>query len=76
MPVAPDSDTQAPMSEQQNLSATLAGLEIGATGPSTLQVVLETEGGNVAVQLTAEEARWLAAALEHWATESETISVS
>lgn len=64
------------MSEREKLTASLSGLEIGATGPSTLQLVLETKAGNIAIGFTSDEARWLASALQHWAAESEAIKVS
>ena len=57
----------------KNLEASLEGLEIGATGPSRLQFVVRAGRKNVAVKLSAAEARWLASALEHWAESSETI---
>jgi len=47
--------------------------EIGATGPQRLQFVFAAEGRSVTVKLSAEEARWLAHALTHWAESSETI---
>lgn len=62
------------MSEHESLTATLHGLEIGATGPSVLQFVVETEAGSVTVRLTADEAPWLAHALQHWATVSDSIT--
>lgn len=58
---------------RKNLEASLDGLEIGATGPNRLQFVVRAGRNNVAVKLTAAEARWLASALEHWADSSETI---
>lgn len=61
------------MFTRKNLEASLDGLEIGATGPSKLQFVLEAQGRKVTVKLTAEAARWLAYALTHWADSSETI---
>jgi hypothetical protein len=61
------------MFRRKNLDASLDGLEIGATGPSSLQFVLEAEGRKVTVKLTAEEARWLSRALTHWADSSDTI---
>lgn len=59
---------------RKRLTASLDGLEIGATGPSKLQFVIDAEGRKVTVTLSAEEARWLAHALTHWADSSETIS--
>ncbi len=50
-------------------------MEIGATGPQTLQFVVAAHGRRVTMKLTAEEARWLAYALTHWADSSETIKV-
>jgi hypothetical protein len=58
---------------RKNLEASLEGLEIGATGPSRLQFVVRAGRNDVAVKLSAAEARWLASALEHWADSSETI---
>lgn len=62
------------MFKRKALIATLDGLEIGATGPSQLQFVVDAEGRRVIVRLRADEARWLASALVHWADSSETIS--
>jgi len=62
------------MVSKKNLEASLDGLEIGATGPNKLQFVLDAQGWKVTVKLTAEEARWLAYALTHWADSSGTIS--
>ena len=61
------------MFRRKNLEASLEGLEIGATGPNRLQFVVRAGRKNVAVKLSAAEARWLASALEHWADNSETI---
>ena len=58
---------------RKNLEASLDGLEIGATGPNSLQFVVRAGRNNVAVKLSASEARWLASALEHWADSSERI---
>lgn len=58
---------------RKNLEASLEGLEIGATGPSRLQFVVRVGRNNVAVKLSAAEARWLASALEQWADSSESI---
>ena len=56
------------------LEASLETLEIGATGQKNrLQFVVRAGRNNVAVKLSAAEARWLASALEHWADSSETI---
>jgi hypothetical protein len=63
------------MFKRKNLEASLDGLEIGATGPNRLQFVVRADGRNVTVRLSAEEARWLASALEYWADDSESISV-
>jgi hypothetical protein len=63
------------MFRRKNLEANLDGIEIGATGPQTLQFVLNASGRKVTVKLTAEEARWLAYALNHWADSSETIQL-
>jgi hypothetical protein len=62
------------MFKRRNLEASLDGLEIGATGPQRLQFVLNAQGQKVTVKLTAEEARWLAHALTHWADSSDTIT--
>lgn len=62
------------MFKRKDLSASLDGLEIGATGPSRLQFVVNADGRRVAVHLAADEARWLASALIHWADDSDTIS--
>ena len=59
---------------KRELSASLDGLEIGATGPQQFQFVLQADNRRVAVKLTAAEARWLAYALNHWADQSDTIS--
>lgn len=61
------------MFRRKNLFATLDGMEIGATGPNHLQFVVDAEGRRVTVRLLADEARWLASALVHWADSSETI---
>jgi hypothetical protein len=53
------------MFARKNLEASLEGLEIGATGPQTLQFVLEAKVRKVTLKLSAEEARWLASALNH-----------
>jgi hypothetical protein len=58
---------------RKNLEASLEGLEIGATGPNRLQFVIRAGRNNVALKLSAAEARWLASALEHWADTSESI---
>ena len=58
---------------RKNLEASLEGLEIGATGPNRLQFVVRGGSKNVAVKLSADEARWLASALEHRADSSETL---
>lgn len=58
----------------KNLIATLDGFEIGATGPGTLQFVLRPKGYEVTAKLTADEARWVASALVHWADESGNIT--
>ena len=59
-----------------DLEVTFEGfVEIGATGPQRLQFVLDAEGRKVTMKLTAEEARWLAHALTHWADDSETIGL-
>jgi hypothetical protein len=50
-------------------------LEIGAIGPSELQFVLVSPRRRATVKLSAEQARWLAGALNHWAGESETIAL-
>ena len=61
------------MFRRKDIETSIDGLEIGATGPGTLQFVLETDGPKVTVKLTSDEARWLAHALGHWADSSETI---
>jgi len=61
------------MFRRKNLSATLDGMEIGATAPNRLQFVVDAEGRRVTLRLRADEARWLASALVHWADRSETI---
>jgi hypothetical protein len=48
-------------------------LEIGATAPGELQFVLISARRNAIVKLSAEQARWLAGALNHWADNSEVI---
>lgn len=48
-------------------------LEIGATGPGELQFVLISARRRATVKLSAEQARWLAGALIHWADSSDTI---
>jgi hypothetical protein len=53
------------------LTATTDGLEIGSTGPGELQFTVDAQGQRVAVKMTAEDARWLAMALNHWADVSE-----
>lgn len=58
---------------RRNLEASLEGLEIGATGPGRLQLVVRAGRNDVALKLNAAEARWLASALEQWADKSETI---
>lgn len=58
---------------RKNLEASLDGLKIGATGPSRLQVVVRAGRNDVALKLSAAEARWLASALEDWAEKSEGI---
>ena len=58
----------------KQLEASLDEFEIGATGPGTLRFVLQAQGRAVTLKLTAEEARWLAYALTHWAEESEGIA--
>jgi hypothetical protein len=59
------------MDTDQVDEATLDGLEIGATGQAMLQLVLTTATNRVRLLLSAEEARWLAYALTHWADMSE-----
>ena len=61
------------MFARKQLEASLEGLEIGATGPNRLQFIVRAGRNDVAVKLSAAEARWLASALEHWADSSETI---
>jgi hypothetical protein len=58
----------------RELVTSIDGLEIGATGPNRLQFVVMAAKRRVVVKLTAEEARWLASALNHWADESGAIS--
>jgi hypothetical protein len=50
-------------------------LEIGATGPGELQFVLISTERRATLKLSAEQARWLAGALNHWADSSETIAL-
>lgn len=64
------------MFRKKDLIADLDGLEIGATGPGRLQFVVNAEGRMVSVELTTDEARWLAGALNHWADSSETIPLN
>lgn len=60
----------------EDIEMTFGGfMEIGATGPQTLQFVVAADGRKVTMKLTAEEARWLAHALTHWADDSETIQI-
>jgi hypothetical protein len=51
-------------------------LEIGATGPGELQVVLMSVRRRATVKLSVEQARWMAEALNHWADSSETIPLN
>jgi hypothetical protein len=48
-------------------------IEIGATSPGQLQFVLISARRRATVKLSAEQARWLAGALNHWADSSEAI---
>ena len=48
-------------------------LEIGAIGPNELHFFLLSHRRRATVKLSAQQARWLAGALNHWADESETI---
>ena len=57
----------------KNLEASLDGLEIGAISPENLQVVFQADGHCITLKLTADEARWLASALNHWADQSRLI---
>lgn len=50
-------------------------LEIGATGPGELQFVLISSERRATLKLSADQARWLAGALNHWADSSEAIAV-
>ena len=61
------------MFRSKHIEASLSGIEIGATGPNRLQFVLRSGRSEITVNLGAEEARWLAHALEHWAQSSELI---
>ena len=61
------------MLNRKHLEASLEGLEIGATGPNRLQFVLRAGRNDIAVKLSAAEARWLASSLTHWADSSEAI---
>lgn len=62
------------MSESKKLEASLDGLEIGATAPQKLQIVLQADQHRVRLKLTADEAQWLASSLNHWADVSRQIS--
>jgi hypothetical protein len=53
----------------------IEALEIGATNPEALQFVLISSSRRVKVTLSAQQARWLAGALVHWADVSENIPV-
>ncbi len=61
------------MFPKKDVMASLDGMEIGATGPQRLQIVLKVEGRRITLPLTSEEARWLASALVIWADNSDTI---
>lgn len=61
------------MKTKKELTASLDGLEIGATGPNRLQLVILAEGQRVVLPLREDEAKWLAYALGHWAEQSKTI---
>lgn len=50
-------------------------LEIGATGPGELQFVLISSERRATLKLSADQARWLAGALNHWADSSEAIAL-
>ena len=67
---------KAPAAKPQDMETTIHGMEIGATGPSMLRIVLNPESQRVACRMTAEEARWLAMALNHWADDSDTIPLN
>jgi hypothetical protein len=58
-----------------NPETSVEELQIGATGPSELQFVLISRRRRATVKLSAEQARWLAGALNHWADDSETIAL-
>jgi hypothetical protein len=64
------------MFEARKLEASLEGLEIGATAPQKLQVVLQAGRHSVTLKLTAGEANWLASALNHWAEKSTLINLN
>ena len=61
------------MSGSKKLEASLNGLEIGATAPQNLQVVLQAGQNTVTLKMTADEAEFLASALNHWADRSRQI---
>jgi len=62
------------MSRSKTLEGSLNGIEIGATAPNNLQIVLQAGHTRVKIKMTAEEAKWLASALNHWAGVSELMS--
>jgi hypothetical protein len=45
--------------------------EIGSTGPRELQFVMLSKRRRATVRMSAEQARWMAMALNHWADRSE-----
>jgi hypothetical protein len=62
------------MSEAKILEGSISGIEIGATAPNKLQIIVQAGHTSVRLKMTADEARWLASALHHWAMVSETMS--
>jgi len=62
------------MFAKRALKATLDGFEIGATGNGRLQFVIYAEGRRVTLGMTAEEARFIAYGLGHWADVSDGLS--
>ncbi len=62
------------MSKAKILEGSISGIEIGATALNRLQIVVQAGHTGVRLKMTAEEAKWLASALHHWAKVSETMS--
>lgn len=57
-------------------SSHVEALEIGATSPGKLQFVMLSENRRATVELSVEQARWLAMALNYWADSSENIIIN